>query len=170
MFTYSSFPLVKKANKLEYRIGTIDFETYGSNIGMGCHQVYAGGWATKDNTQVFYKTARESSDQLVNIIFKSIFGNPSLNGYTLYAHNLGRFDSVFILKSLVLDDDIEITPIWKDNAILSISIEYGDFKITILDSLQLISGSLNDILTSFDCETQKGIFLIVSLIKIIFIT
>ena len=127
---------------------------------MGCHTVYAGGWAIKDQTQTFYKTARESSDQLVNRIFKSIFMNPNLNGYTFYAHNLGRFDSVFILKSLVLDDDIEITPIWKDNAILSLSLEFGDFKINLLDSLQLISGSLSYILSSFDCEVQKGLFLI----------
>jgi hypothetical protein len=109
-YKYSSFLLVKKVLHLDLKVGTIDFETYGSNIGKGYHQVYAGGWSTKNYTQLFYKTARESSDQFVNRIFKSIFMDKSLNGYTFYAHNLGRFDSIFILKSLILENDIEITP------------------------------------------------------------
>jgi len=158
IYSYPSFPLIKKTLKLESKIGTIDLETYGSNFGLGQHQVYAGGWAIKGNTRLFYKTYRETSDQFINRIFKNIFMDKSLNGYTFYAHNLGRFDSVFILKSLILDSDIEITPIWKDNAILSLKIKYGEFIITLLDSLQLISGSLSDILKSFNCIIQKGYF------------
>ena len=158
IYNYSSFPLVKKVLHFDPKIGTIDFETYGSNLGLGYHKVYAGGWATKDQTQLFYKTSRESSDHLVNRIFKSIFMNPSLDGYTFYAHNLGRFDSIFILKSLMLENDIEITPTWKDNTVISLILEYGEFKIKILDSLQLIPGSLDSILKSFDCKIQKGLF------------
>ena len=66
-----------------------------------------------------------------------------LDGYTFYVHNLGRFYSVFIIKSLILNQLINITPVWKDNTIISLSIKYGDFKITLLDSLQLIPGSLS---------------------------
>ena len=86
--------------------------------------------------------------------------NPKLNGYTFYAHNLGRFDAIFIIKSLILNKNIKFTPIWKDNAIISLIISFNKIKITLLDSLQLISGSLDSILKSFDCETQKGLFLI----------
>lgn len=158
IYKYSSFPLVKKVLHLDNKIGTIDFETFGENSGLGHHQVYAGGWAIKDQTEVFYKTVRESSDQVVIRIFKSIFINSNLNGYTFYAHILGRFDSIFNLKSFILNNDIEILPIWKDNTIISLSIEQGDFKINLLDSLQLISGSLDNILKSFNCEVQKGHF------------
>jgi DNA polymerase type B, organellar and viral len=84
--------------------------------------------------------------------------NPLLNGYTFYVHNLGRFDSIFIIKSLVVNKNITITPIWKDNAILSLTIKYNDFKIILLDSLQLISGSLENILISFNCSIKKGHF------------
>lgn len=84
--------------------------------------------------------------------------NPELNGYTFYAHNLGRFYSIFILKSLISDNDIELTPTWKENTILSLTLEYGDFKFTLLDSLQLIPGSLDSILKSFNCNIQKGYF------------
>lgn len=157
-YSYPSFPLVQKLFYTDSRIGTIDLEIYGSNLGLGYQQVYAGGWAIKDQTQLFYKTYRESSDQFINRIFLNIFINKNLNGYTFYAHNLGRFDSVFILKSLILDSTIEINPIWKDDAILSLSLKYGDFRITILDSLQLIPGSLNNILKSFNNSIQKGNF------------
>jgi len=110
-YSYPSFPLIKTTLHKDSRIGTIDFETYGDNLGLGYHNVYAGGFAIKDHTQFFYKTSRETSEQLINRIFKSIFMNKALNGYTFYAHNLGRFDSVFILKALILDSDIEVTPI-----------------------------------------------------------
>jgi len=73
VYHYSSFPIIKKDLKFDNKIGTIDFETYGSDLGLGNHLVYAGGWAIKDQTLLFYKTSRETSEQLINRIFKSIF-------------------------------------------------------------------------------------------------
>jgi hypothetical protein len=61
IFTYSSFLLEKKANKLDNKIGTIDFETYGSNLGLGFHKVYAGGWAVEGETKIFYKNKNKTS-------------------------------------------------------------------------------------------------------------
>jgi|ERR1700679_601469 len=84
--------------------------------------------------------------------------NNKLDGYTFYVHNLGRFDSVFIIKALILNKDISITPIWKENTLLSLTLKLYNTKITLLDSLQLISGSLRNILKSFNCNTQKGHF------------
>lgn len=89
-------------------------------------------------------------------MFLSIVSQTNLNGYTFYAHNLGRFYSIFILKSLVLNNKFKLTPIWKDTGILSVTIEYGKFKIKLLDSLQLIKGDLGNILISFICGIQKG--------------
>jgi len=43
IYTCPSFPLYKKENTLNDKIGSIDLETYGSNLGMGHHKVYAGG-------------------------------------------------------------------------------------------------------------------------------
>ena len=82
----------------------------------------------------------------------------NLNGYTFYAHNLGRFDSIFILKALIFNKGVELIPIWKDDAILSLTIKYNKFKITLLYSLQLTPGSLDNILISYDCDTKKGYF------------
>jgi hypothetical protein len=41
---------------------------------------------------------------------------------------------------------------------MSLTIKYYDSKIILLDSLQLISGSLNSILKSFNCDIKKGYF------------
>ncbi len=92
-------------------------------------------------------------------MFLNILSNNNLDGYTFYAHNLGRFYSAFILKPLIIIDNIKITPIWKDNGILSIPITYKNVNIKILDSLQLINGNLDSILKSFNCNIKKGYFL-----------
>lgn len=126
------------------------------NLGTGYPKVYAGGWAIGGKTKLFYINKNETGEQLVNRVFVSIFRDKSLNGYTFYAHNLGRFDSIFILESLITNKNIQITPIWKDNTILSLTLEFYDIKITLLDSLQLIPGNLDSILKSFHCEVQKG--------------
>lgn len=100
----------------------------------------------------------ETSLEFVNRFFFNLFMSHDLDGYTIYIHNLGRFDSIFILKSLILMKEITLTPIWKDNGILSLTIKYLDIKLTLLDSLQLIPGSLSDILDSFKCNIKKSKF------------
>ena len=117
-FSQPKFPLLKKENHFNDRIGTVDLETYGSSFGLGYHKVYAGGWAIKGETNLFYKNKTETSEQLINRIFTSIFMKSFLTGYTFYIHNLGQFYSIFIIKSLVLNNDMIITPIWKENAII----------------------------------------------------
>jgi hypothetical protein len=154
-----TFPTENKDKNLNYKIGTIDFETYGeSNSGLGVHQVYAAGFSVKNKTELYYIEPNETSEQFVNRFFKNILNNNKLNNYTIYAHNLGRFDSLFIIKSLVLNKDIKISPIWKDNSILSLTINYLNIKFIILDSIQLIPGSLDSLLKSFNSKFKKGYF------------
>jgi len=160
-YLFNSFPTCLKKIKelsLDLKIGTLDFETYGSDLGMGYQQVYAGGWAIKNKSNLFYKNKKESDVEFINKVFLNILMNPKLNGYTFYAHNLGRFDSIFIIKALIENKNIKLTPIWKDNSILSLKIKYNNIEIVLLDSLQLISGSLGDILDSFNCTIKKSQF------------
>ena len=125
---------------------------------MGFHLVYAGGWASKNSTNLFYtKKVNQVKLSLVEFFFNLIV-TKSLNGYTFYAHNLGRFCSIFIIKSLVSNNKFHVEPIWKDNRIISLTLKLNKIKITILDSLQLIPGSLDDILNSFNCKIKKGKF------------
>lgn len=41
---------------------------------------------------------------------------------------------------------------------MSLTLKFNKIKIIILDSIQLISGSLDSILKSFNCNIQKGTF------------
>lgn len=125
--TYLPFPSRKKDIKFNDKIGAIDLETYGENSGLGLQKVYAGGWAIKNKTKLFYIEPKETNEQFINRLFLSILMNKNLNGYTFYVHNLGRFDSIFIIKALILSDKFSITPVWKDNSILSLKVKYNDF-------------------------------------------
>jgi len=44
-----------------------------------------------------------------NLIY-DLANDKNLNGFTFYAHNLGRFDSVFLIKACIFMDDIIIKP------------------------------------------------------------
>src|SRR5258706_191861 len=134
-YNYPSLPVQKKDLTLDKKIGTIDFETFGSNFGLGYHQVYAGGWAVNNIKQLFFLKYNESSEQLVNRLILSILMNPKFDGYTFYAHNLGRFDSIFILKSLITNKNIKLTPVLKDNSIISLVIKFNKIKITSFKTL-----------------------------------
>lgn len=158
-FSYPQFPLHKKDLKFSDKVGTIDLETYGNNLGTGYHEVYAAGFSIKNKTELFYIGENETSDDFIFKFFSSLFQiKKNLDGYVFYVHNLGRFDSVFILKALSKNSYFTINPTWKDNSILSITIKCFKQSIVLLDSLQLIPGSLDDILKSFNCVTQKGKF------------
>lgn len=157
-YNQPKFPLYKLDTSLNNKIGTLDFETFGTNLGLGYHQVYAAGFAIKNKTELFYIEQGETSENFVNRFFWSIFMNYDLNDYTIYVHNLGRFDSLFILKSLSLNKDVTLTPVWKDNSILQLTVSLYGTKIILLDSLQLIPESLENILESFSSSVQKGKF------------
>ena len=157
-YNQPKFPIFKYDSTLNEKIATVDFETYGANLGLGLHQVYAAGFSIKDKTELFYIEPLETSEQFVNRFFYRILMDNNLDGYTIYAHNLGRFDSVFILNSLTLNKDVNIIPTWKDNSILTLEIKYLDTKVILLDSLLLIPGNLENILESFHCKNTKGKF------------
>lgn len=157
--------------KYDHKIGTIDLETYASKEnGLGDLEVYAAGCAMSDGYKEFYyidKNQELNSGydliyKMVNDIFDHINGDIKVrNNYTFYAHNLGRFDSVFVLKSLgLLGSNYKVTASWQENDLLSIKIKDTERKISIkiLDSIKLIPSSLDKILKSFDCQINKGIF------------
>lgn len=157
-YNQPKFSIYAQDASLNPKIGVIDFETYGANLGLGNHNVYAAGFSLNNHTELFYIEPGKTSEDFVNRFFFQILMNQDLNDYTIYVHNLGRFDSIFILKSLNLNENITLTPLWKDTSILSLIINYYDTKITLLDSLQLIPSKLEDILESFKCKIQKSKF------------
>lgn len=151
------------------KIGSLDLETYSSfDDGFGKLEVYAGGCSLSDGYKRFYYIDGNkdlySGDDIIIRMFEDLFNyiaedKKSRNGYTLYAHNLGRFDSVFLLKSLTqIGSDIKCK--WKDNAILQIKIRDTERKLNVklLDSIKIVPQSLEKVLKSFGCDINKGIF------------
>lgn len=149
--------------KHNIKIGSIDLETY-QNGNEGIQEVYAGGCALNTGYKAFYYLDTDKGEDVILLMFTDLFNyiaenKRERNGYTLYAHNLGRFDSVFLLKSLS-SAGYKINCKWKDNDILSIKITDIERKLTIkiLDSLKLIPTSLEKLLISFGCDINKGMF------------
>jgi len=60
----------------------------------------------------------------------------------------------------MLLEDIDIKPKWKENKILSISFKNkkNNCKFKVLDSIQMINGSLDSLCKSFDISHKKGHF------------
>ena len=166
LYNFSDINWAYRDKKYNGKIGTLDLETLTLNKGqkdstVGEQSVYAWGWALNElgcKTFIIDKIKIKDSSELIENMFEELF-KLKVNGYTLYAHNLGRFDAIFIIKLLALLD-YQVSPIWKDNAILRIKIFDPKTKqrITLLDSLNLFKTSLKKLLISFNCETRKGEF------------
>lgn len=161
------FPNIQSpALELEYneKIGTIDLETF-ANEGYGDQNVYACAWHIQGIYKDFYidlkgeKYSEDKSEELIRLMIQSIF-NEKTDKYTFYVHNLGRFDSLFLIKALVSDENYKIRPIWKDNSIISIKIKdiQKNKSIKIYDSMNIIPSNLNQILIDFKCNIKKDIF------------
>jgi len=99
-----------------------------------------------------------NSNELIKVMFERLFQN-DVNGYTLYVHNLGRFDGIFLIKELA-KLDYKISALWNDNALLKIKVSDKESKqsITILDSINLLPQKLEKLLEKFNCSVQKGVF------------
>ena len=158
--------LKKNKNILDnyYNINVDEFIEEGDGI----LSVYAGGWKLNNvddkikdsDTQMFIiddKNIHNSND-LIKVMFERLFKN-NVNGYTLYVHNLGRFDGIFLIKELA-KLDYKISALWNDNAVLKIKVLDKESKqsVTILDSYNLLPQKLKKLLEKFNCKVQKGVF------------
>jgi len=171
IYNFPNMMLGKTDKNLNNKIGAIDLETYGTDVesgGLGIHNVYAAGIALQTGYYKDYfidpNTALNNGDDILNKLFLELFDYININkkernGFTLYAHNLGRFDSIFILKSLV-KSGYDIKAQWQNNDILFIKITDKNRKIYVKlkDSIKLIPTSLDKMLKTFNCEISKGIF------------
>ena len=157
-YNYPNLRVEKIDLEFNAKIGSIDFETFGcKDNGLGTQEVYAGGWAFKDYYKAYYLGNNENSNNLVFRLFEDLFSQDT-DGYTFYIHNLGRFDSVFLIKSLYNKEGYKLDITWKDNAIISIIIHKEGKKIYLLDSMRFVNVKLYDLLNSLNCSIQKGVF------------
>jgi hypothetical protein len=81
------------------------------------------------------------------------------DGFKIYAHNLAKFDIIFLLKYLLKLATIK--PIIHSGKIISLTVNYGEngqYKIEFRDSLLLLLSSLDSLSESFKIENKKSIF------------
>jgi hypothetical protein len=157
------------------RFGVLDIETYKDLDGLD--KVYSIGFSTfiEKHSHTFYLTDISSildSNYLIIHCINSMLVSKYHNHF-LYAHNLGKFDLVFLYKvlkeyNLHLNKEYYIMKtIFRDDIMikLTISIKLSNkkyIKITFLDSLNYFnnkeSNSLDALSKDFEVGIEKGYF------------
>jgi hypothetical protein len=142
---------LKAQNKSNNKIITIDIETIMKN---GSHIPYLFSmFDGKISKTIFSDNPQELFDNLLR---------PKYRGYDVYAHNLSKFDLIFLFKYISsLKSNFDINIIKKDSDIIGIKIsDYSkNISITLKDSFLLLPNSLLNLSKRFNSELnlQKGI-------------
>jgi hypothetical protein len=149
-------------------IGTIDLETTSSEK----PRCYSIGFYTNldDKPKTFYIDKDIDSCKLVHSCFEEMMRHKYRN-VTFYAHNLGKFDAVFILKELILFNQtpegkinpyIIPEPLTRNSDILKLVVKRNIDKktrsVTIMDSLAILPRSLRDLCRDYKVENPKSYF------------
>jgi hypothetical protein len=149
---------ISKSSKCKYLVNkfiTIDIETY---ITDGLLTPYLICFYDGKNFFSFYLSDYNSVEEMMLECLKSILKR-KYKGYTIYAHNLAKFDIIFLLKYLLKLGSIK--PIIHNGKIISLRVNYGEnneYRIEFKDSLLLLLASLDSLCKSFKIEESKTIF------------
>ena len=126
---------------------TIDIETIKNSLGLltpYCYSFYDG----KIKKSFFTESPKELFDALLRRKYR---------GYTVYAHNLSKFDLIFIFKYLAklwMFDGYKVKPIFKDGGAISIVITNNKgVSLTFRDSFLILPFSLKTLAETF--KTNK---------------
>ena len=146
------------------RIGSLDLETYKDKYNIA--KTYAIGFYVKDLLKTFYIEKDLNSDKLIMRCIDSMLVE-KLHRYTFYVHNLGKYDSAFLLKVIIdacfeQPTKYEVEILNRDQVILSIKVskKVGNktYNIKIVDSYNFLSSKLSKLCKTFNCDVKKGIF------------
>ena len=78
---------------------TLDIETGVNECGE--HYPYLISYFDGELVKSFFLTDYNSSESMITDCLKSIINNPEYKGFSIYAHNLANFDSIFLINALV---------------------------------------------------------------------
>jgi hypothetical protein len=134
---------------------TLDIETY---IVDGLMTPYLICFYDGKNFYSFYLSNYNSVDEMMIDCLKSLLIR-KYNYYKVYAHNMAKFDIIFLLKYLVKLGNIN--PIIHNGKFISVTIGYGDneqYQIEFKDSILLLLYSLKSLCSSFKIDEGKSIF------------
>lgn len=149
-------PLAKAKSKF-IKFITLDIETrtIDNKLTPFCICFYDGL-----KKKSFYITSFKNSEAMISSALNSILTNKDYTNYVVFAHNLSKFDGVFItifLLSIKLNYKVNI--IKRDSDIINITLtsDSSGFNITFRDSLLLLPSSLRKLAKSFGVN-EKSIF------------
>ncbi len=159
---------LKICTRFNSNILTLDIETKMYPDGNFEPVAIAVCYGDDYEVEKFYITEYASVDQMLSFCFKFIISN--FPNCVIYAHNMGRFDSLFFLNSIL--KEYEVIPTMKDGRFLSIEVKtkqnenFGllevkmkrKSKIIILDSYNFLPTSLRKLTEIFNTKTKKGYF------------
>lgn len=155
-----------KLNSINPNIGVIDLETY-KNIEDKPKVMAAGLFAYGDvNPITIYIDEKDmDSDNVIYKLLDKLFES-KYEGYTFYCHNLGDYDSVYIIRSILRynqankDNKYVIDFICrKSNKVLKLTIEKKvnnkTKKVKILDSIAILNDDLKSLCEKYNIDKTK---------------
>lgn len=169
----------QQMRQVDTRFATLDLETYRDDANIS--RVYALGFYGEPDVQrletfylgdevgavnyhgISYDKAYPNmtrSEKLVLLCFEKLTVS-KYAFFTVYVHNLSKFDIPFILKPLVESDLFNLETVVRDSHIISVRIAHKykkDAVITLNDSYNLLSQSLAKLCKTYDTDVTKGVF------------
>lgn len=146
----------------EYRIGTIDLETYKDVDGIT--KVYAAGVYTNQHKYKIFYINKDTLNSLyvLHKLYAEVVSS-KYHKYTFYIHNAGKFDFGFMLLPVVEHPDriYQEKLLLRDSTILSIKIDKGGkskILVEFVDSYNILTNDLSKLCKSYDTVVQKGTF------------
>jgi hypothetical protein len=150
-------PLQPKDKRMT-KIAVFDIETF---VHEGKLYPYAIGLQYTKNKKLkkimyYYENIHDSIEKNSAAMLEKMVDHMTkyCKSYTIFAHNLGKFDAILMMSSIYNVLGSHSVIIGKDNRIITMK-----FKgIKLLDSLKIFPMSLRELARQFNVETQKGEF------------
>lgn len=163
---YCKYITAIKSSKKKIRLNSFLVADTETILIDNVHKVYAAGvmrvipghdlkktkidtFFSEDYSPNVWSSFEERSENLLNDFYQRIFTitkqNPEVK--TVYLHNFGRFDGIFLLKHLVVHHELfKLKPLFRDNRLYEVAV-YSNRKMLfrLRDSLHLLTGSLSSL-------------------------
>ena len=155
-------PLKKSKNTKVKPFFTMDIETMKDNNGEQVPVFIS--ISSKVNTKFFFIKEVISLEKSVEILWNEFFdyldSNLKLKNNTVFVHNLGSFDGIFLYKYLVNKySEKNVKTILDDNnRFICVSVKLSKVEVTFKDSLRIFPCSLEELANIFSIEGKLGCY------------
>lgn len=133
---------------------TLDIETYGDTV----LTPYLISFYDGVQSYSFYLSDFESVESMIKACFDKLFIR-KYNYYSIYVHNLVKFDIIFLFKYLI--KYVSVDPVIHRGRIIQLNLNYGpdlQYKMSLKDSYLILLSSLEKLGIDFGVEIKKSIF------------